>query len=546
MWPRFLVTLFLVSLAVGLAYQQLERPSLGIDDAHIFFVYGQNIAAGHGVVYNAGGERVEGFSSPLWLLFVSIAFSLSNQPELWLLVLAIVLVAVAVAILWHFVDGSEKISWRGFLLLAWVLSSPGYIIWMSLTLMDSALWSALLILTTVAVLRGRSHRWRLAGLLALLVWARPEALAWGPFFIGLALWMAVVARGWRTAIVETMPPLLTFVAAQVALLLLRLAYFGYPLPNTYYAKVSPDLTYNLWHGLLYLLGFLNVNKQLLLLVAPLVAGLLLNLPWLLRTTIWPAAIQLDRARRQYVAVSLVALTGLALPISTGGDHFGLYRFYQPVWPLLILPAFSLVAVLREQWPPVPRALRYGFVALATAVFLLVPLNNWFQAGYRGHIQREFAIARDGRELGRVLNTLFQPDLPVVGVITSGGFAVTYQGEVFDVMGLNHIAMAQAPGNRYGVKNHAAFNGEVFLNHAPDLFIPETAPADGLPGPYWAAYGGWYNQVLQGFLKDDRFNEQYEAVLISNGDIHITTYVRRDYLTQLHMRDLQVMAVTIPE
>ena len=56
---RLIIIVVLLSSVTYLAYSQLGKPILGIDDAHIFLVYGKNIAAGEGIVYNPGGERVE-------------------------------------------------------------------------------------------------------------------------------------------------------------------------------------------------------------------------------------------------------------------------------------------------------------------------------------------------------------------------------------------------------------------------------------------------------------------------------------------------------
>ena len=56
--------LAIITAASGtwLAQQQLDQPLTGIDDANIFFTYASNLAGGEGFVYNAGGERVEGFA----------------------------------------------------------------------------------------------------------------------------------------------------------------------------------------------------------------------------------------------------------------------------------------------------------------------------------------------------------------------------------------------------------------------------------------------------------------------------------------------------
>src|SRR6188474_2641581 len=44
-----------VALAVG-SYTLLREPLVGVDDANIYMAYGRNVAAGHGMVYYAGGE----------------------------------------------------------------------------------------------------------------------------------------------------------------------------------------------------------------------------------------------------------------------------------------------------------------------------------------------------------------------------------------------------------------------------------------------------------------------------------------------------------
>ncbi len=49
-----------------------QRYFVLFDDAMVSMRYAKNLAAGHGLVWNPGGERVEGFSNPLWVLFMAI------------------------------------------------------------------------------------------------------------------------------------------------------------------------------------------------------------------------------------------------------------------------------------------------------------------------------------------------------------------------------------------------------------------------------------------------------------------------------------------
>ena len=54
-----------VSLWVGavtyLNWYMNGQSLIGVDDANIYMVYMRNLAEGHGLVFNVGGERVEGF-----------------------------------------------------------------------------------------------------------------------------------------------------------------------------------------------------------------------------------------------------------------------------------------------------------------------------------------------------------------------------------------------------------------------------------------------------------------------------------------------------
>jgi hypothetical protein len=102
---KFVLILLFVSFAswiVLLSY----KPYLGIDDAYIYFVYAKNLAHGHGFVYNIGGERVEGFTSMLWVLICSLAYRLFTDTYFRqaLMVLNIVMISFALYRLTDFVD----------------------------------------------------------------------------------------------------------------------------------------------------------------------------------------------------------------------------------------------------------------------------------------------------------------------------------------------------------------------------------------------------------------------------------------------------------
>jgi putative phosphotransacetylase len=52
------------------------QQAAAFDDAYITYRYAENWVAGHGLVFDPGGERVEGYSNPLWLAFSAAAIAL--------------------------------------------------------------------------------------------------------------------------------------------------------------------------------------------------------------------------------------------------------------------------------------------------------------------------------------------------------------------------------------------------------------------------------------------------------------------------------------
>lgn len=550
-WQRFLLALLLFAGATTLIFFLLERPPLGVDDAFIFFTYGQNVADGHGLVFNPGGERVEGFSSPLWMGIVTAAHLLFARPELPLLLINLILISLGLAVLWRHVDGGNRPGRRGLLLLVWTVGAPAYILWMSITLMDTALWSTLLILTAVTVLYDKLRPRRLALLAMLLVLARPEGMAWAPFYIGIAAFLEASRHGFRPALRAIRNPVLAYLMTLTLLIVARLAYFGYPLPNTYYAKLSSDVTSNLLNGLRYLRDFLWHNPHVLFLGFGLsVAILLLNTGPMVRGLWRPSSDSQSLLRSRLVATSLIVLCALAIPVWMGGDHFDLFRFFQPPWPLFLLPTLALVDVLQLS---AARLSRYGIVAVALSSFLLAPTPNWPAWESLSNIEHEMQLGARARRAGAILNEYFGQDGPSVGAILVGGLGLEYNGPVVDLMGLNNVEMAHAPGLRYGLKNHSAFNSEVFMAQRPMLLLAEPIP-DGVEEitPATACHEihtttlVWPNSVLKGLLEDDRFWQIYDRIVLSDNGTRLLTYVERTYVQTLREQGFTILDLHCPD
>jgi arabinofuranosyltransferase len=528
----WLLLLLVLALAVIVAMVQVDLPLSGIDDARIFMVYGQNLTSGEGLVYNPGGEQVEGFSSLLWLLMVAAGYLISPNPEYFLLVTGVVLLSATLAVLVLHVNKGRVVGLSGLILIAWVVGSPAFISWMSLALMDTVLWSALLIAAVVFTLEGRITALTIA--VIAMVLARPEGMLWAPALILIAAVPIWVERGPLPALRALRPAVLAYLATLTSLTLWRLLTFGYPLPNTYYVKMSPDILYNVGHGLNYLIAFLYMNPLVLIGLVPAIAAILLNGRWFITSLFRPGTARGDDPRLRYVAVSLIALLALLVPVYMGGDHFGNFRFYQPVWPLLLLPAFAMLDVLKIRMPGQVGAVMALLIILAA----FIPRANWFNKAYRDGLAHEITLAQEGQAVGRSMNALFNDDAPTVGVIRAGAIAGTYEGEVIDLMGLNNSAMAHAKGDRQGLKNHAAFNAEVFFSQQPELLLPMDLSQADMASDLQETLA-WDNAVLKGLLTDPRFTDRYKLATVSDGKINILAFMDGSVQDQLSAQGLEV-------
>jgi arabinofuranosyltransferase len=515
LWLHYALALASVASLAWRA-RTLQNGAAGVDDAQIAFVYASHFAAGEGFVYNVGGERVEGFTSLLWVLATSIFFFFSQAPYSAILVLSVALTAASCALAARLTSP----GWTTWLLyLVVVLGWPAHVTWQTASLMDTALWGVLLMAATVMTVDARASTYddlRFAGVCVAIVATRPESLLVVPAFITLRTGrLFAVSDTGRTALRRAVTPAAAFCLAVITLTAFRILYFGYPLPNTYYAKVSPSLEYSVRAGVDYLKSFLRSTPVVTVLSALIVAVLAWTASYLVRGR----GRSTDRLRvvlrSDAVVLATIAATLLIVPVLNGGDHFAWWRMYQPVFPILAAVPF---AVLRDpatglsQLTPRSAAMQ-GAAAAGVAVVVLAfghGGSSW-RSPRELPLEGEFRLARDGMEGGTLLRRILTgtPIWPSVGVVAAGGIKRTYPGMVIDLMGLNDTRMAHAPGDRTGIKNHAAFNEAVFFEHSPDIVWPlPSGRADGT-SPGGGSTDAFTGKVLRGLPDDRRFLADYD-------------------------------------
>ena len=303
--------------------------SFQCDDAFISFRYARNFAQGHGLVFNPGYERVEGYTNFLWVLTLAGASWLGLPPESAASPLSILFsLGLAIWLLW-FCERNRPVgasAWWLVVPAAFLAANRSYAVW-STSGLETKLFEILAVggvfctLDEMKAMRAGDHR-RFpfsALLLALATLTRPDGLLIAACIVVTRILIQLIDRSIRwlpLAIGATI-----FIGLVGGHYLVRHAYYHDWLPNTYYAKVSGQTWWDM--GGRYLACF------------ALEYGLVIWLPVILA-----AAIGLFRSgRRDILLITLATIIPHAIYIAAiGGDHFE-YRPLDVYVPLLVMLLF---------------------------------------------------------------------------------------------------------------------------------------------------------------------------------------------------------------
>jgi hypothetical protein len=233
----------LLQATQGYAHDDLSGHAEGSDDAFISFRYAQNLVAGHGLVFNPG-ERVEGYTNLLYVLLMAPAAWLASPDRLLTIAIALNLIFAAAAVLQLFAFTQERQGGpqAGMAALALALCPS---LWVAVASgLETPLVLALQVAIWVTVERAAEDREGKRHLVVLAVLAVLSCLVRADGFIAPALASVYLALRGLAVRGRLRGALLVggvTVATFAALAAWRLSYYGFPLPNTYYAKVAGSL-----------------------------------------------------------------------------------------------------------------------------------------------------------------------------------------------------------------------------------------------------------------------------------------------------------------
>jgi hypothetical protein len=328
------------------------------DDAYISMRYAQHFVEGHGLVFNLDPNEapVEGYTNFAWtmLLALGMQFGFTGDAiEVWSNVWGIALHAGTVLLL-------AAVAWRASSGRALVpIAACGYAaLHHASSLAPAGLETAMFVLLATGLLRlcfaMRCARegW-LAGFVGvLLAMTRPD----GALFVAAAGLFVLYDARVRGTVKLLLGYVLPFLLVFVPYLLWRRLYYGYWVPNTFYAKSAGDPYPG--QGLLYVWEFAKCYWALLPVIA-------VPVFWAARKPDLLAAISPFLGRRPWLAILAFVVPYLAFVVWVGGD-FMFSRFVLPVLPALLLSLDLACQRWRPLWlqPVIALALVAGLLARA--------------------------------------------------------------------------------------------------------------------------------------------------------------------------------------
>lgn len=305
----------LLALAVLLLLAVIVRTAWVCDDAYITFRTVDNLLHGHGLTWNSS-ERVQTYTHPLWLFLLSLASLLSGDLFYTSIVLGAAVSLAAVLLLALRLSAGTAGALLGILALTLSKAFIDY----STAGLETPLTNLLLALFLLVYFRTKELNiptLRLLSFLAALgALNRMDAIL---FYLPVLGYAFFKTRRWRSAALALLVGFIPFILWE----LFSLFYYGFPLPNSAYAKLntgfpSSDL---IRQGLRYFLNSASIDPLTLLTVA---AGITIPLLW---------------RHRRSAPVALGVVLYLFYILRIGGDFMS-GRFFAA-------PMFCAVAVLME-------------------------------------------------------------------------------------------------------------------------------------------------------------------------------------------------------
>jgi hypothetical protein len=417
-----------------------ERYFSLIDDAMVSMRYGRNFSEGYGLVWNPNGERVEGYTDPLWVIWMALLHLLHlPQSKISVLVQFTSLIALIVNLFYvrkitALIFGNDSAaSYAAMIFTATYLplnnwSLQGLEVGACTLAVTLAIWIAL------KSLEQKRFNVRLYILLGIATLLRIDFIIPAAM---ITLYLLITDKQFRWKHLTTSIAVISgFMLFQTTL---RYWYYREFLPNTYYQKMTgyPVDLRIIRGAIVYWQYFLYPHRWLLLFV-----GLFVTLT----------------KKRRYVLVLIMMLIGQSLySIFVGGDVWefwgGTNRYVTPAMPgFLILLSLAIVTVFRNLSDSLPIVVRS--TSLITLIVASIYLLNDIGIE-KGDGIKEMMLLKKPDSIhyneGIVKEALYLRSITTseakIAIVWAGSFSYFTNRNMVDLLGKNDKVIARQQWNK---------------------------------------------------------------------------------------------------
>ncbi len=327
------------------------------DDAMISMRYAQNFANGEGLVWNPGGERVEGYTNPLWVIYMSLFNLLPiglSRISLPIQISGAIFIIISLFIIrklsLSFTDEDSATPFAPLIFTAFYLPINNW----SLQGMEVSvliLITSLLALSAIRQLNNASSILPLHIIGAIGTFVRIDMVV--PYFAAILFISFTEKKKRKETLLGGIIVVLLCLLSQT---LFRYFYYGDILPNTYYLKMTGYPV------------FLRISRGFLMMVqfASRMGWVLFLLPF--------AALIFNRSKAVFLLLYLF-IVQILYSVYVGGDAWewwgGSNRYISIVMPLFfILFSYALYQITDKLFSVLGRGKKYPKL-LSLAVFTLI-------------------------------------------------------------------------------------------------------------------------------------------------------------------------------
>jgi arabinofuranosyltransferase len=432
-----IAVLCVTALLLHLTIAALLQGPWCIDDAYISFRYARNLGRGMGLVWNPG-ELVDGYTNFAWVIFMTPFEVLGlNTPVIARLVSGVCAVAIVVVMMRF---ASKQIG-------AGAATVPGLLMVLDGALgrwgqdgLETTAFTLVLLVACLTALRAWEEQradYRVPLLFGLLTLLRPD----GGLFFAVTIIFGVATRrqslraalGWCGLFLLVVLPWASW----------RWLYYGYPLPNTFYAKVGLSSAV-IERGLRYIGTAAQQRLPALLLIA--------------------VAVFRNPGRAGVRFFLCLCAAQLVFVVAVGGDWMGPSRFILPILPLLYLLAATPLSPLK---PVVGRHLALAITGIAL-FFHFMLTSTWSElsslARERDYLSSRASVSQWLDQAAAADDTILLGEIGQIGYGTDR--------VVYDIFGLvdAHIAHQDAPTLGHGKPGHEKSDLSYSMSLRPDWVV----------------------------------------------------------------------------